>query len=443
MKYAALCLLLLLFGCKKEPPVEPPESKTLALKAEDASCTEAWLKVSCTERPTTLRLLRDGQRVSDFQLLASDSLVVNEGLLPKHTYAYQLQKLNADSTVIETSASVHVTTMDTSSHAWTFIAETLGVTSSVLYDVAIISENNVWAVGEIFLNDSTGQLDPILYNAAHWDGTQWDIRRITWQGLPAPIRFIFAYNENDIWFGMGYLIHWDGTAFREVVVPQFYGVGSNKMWGSPDGKLYVVGNNGTIAYSPNRGATWQRVESGTRLDVYDVYGSGANVLAVAAEQFVSSNRRIMSLAPTRADSIPSTGIPYSLHGVWCTSRAYYVVGAGMYATSSLSSSTIWKALTPQVTNYYVYTIRGRARNDIIAAGAFGEVLHFNGVSWKSFRTRVAIAAGSYQGVAMNDHLCVVVGYDDPFAVIAIGRRLHCDNASNASRRRNASRDWMR
>ena len=48
----------------------------------------------------------------------------------------------------------------------------------MLYDVAIIDENNIWAVGEIYLNDSLGQPDPTPYNAVHWDGISWNLKKI-------------------------------------------------------------------------------------------------------------------------------------------------------------------------------------------------------------------------------------------------------------------------
>jgi hypothetical protein len=48
--------------------------------------------------------------------------------------------------------------IDTTSHNFNFQTWRFGeYSSSTLYDVAIIDENNIWAVGEIYLNDSTGQ----------------------------------------------------------------------------------------------------------------------------------------------------------------------------------------------------------------------------------------------------------------------------------------------
>lgn len=68
----------------------------------------------------------------------------------------------------------HSDTIDTTSHNFNFQTWRFGEhSSSTLYDVAIIDENNIWAVGEIYLNDSTGQPDPMPYNAIQWNGIQW------------------------------------------------------------------------------------------------------------------------------------------------------------------------------------------------------------------------------------------------------------------------------
>ncbi|GAB6283729.1 MAG: hypothetical protein STSR0008_25320 [Ignavibacterium sp.] len=49
--------------------------------------------------------------------------------------------------------------MDTTSHNFSFETWTFGgeAGSSVLYDVAIIDENNIWAVGEIRISDTTSE----------------------------------------------------------------------------------------------------------------------------------------------------------------------------------------------------------------------------------------------------------------------------------------------
>ena len=44
--------------------------------------------------------------------------------------------------------------------------------------IANIDENNIWAVGEIYMLDSLGNHDPHAYNAVHWDGLNWEMLRI-------------------------------------------------------------------------------------------------------------------------------------------------------------------------------------------------------------------------------------------------------------------------
>ncbi len=59
----ALVLLLTGLSCKETPP-EPPKPATISLKAEDESCTEAWLKVASTQTPATIVLTRGGHLIS-------------------------------------------------------------------------------------------------------------------------------------------------------------------------------------------------------------------------------------------------------------------------------------------------------------------------------------------------------------------------------------------
>ncbi len=417
-RHAYTFLMFLAIACKESPP-EPPKPATLSLRVEDASCTEAWLKASVTQPPATVRLLRDGQRRSVLRLLTSDSLLLDEGLLPRRTYTYQLQRLAADSSVVETSASVQLTTMDTTSHNWSFSIDTLGVTASSLQDVAIVSENDVWAVGELYLNDSTGQLDPILYNAAHWDGVRWNIIRIPYiyQGSPTygTIRWIFALNKNDIWFGNS--VHWDGQRFHNVDIGTsiFFGIGSNKMWGSPDGKLYVVGNSGTIAYSPDHGSTWRRVESGTSVDVQDAWGGsnslvgGRYVLLPASNVLTFGQKKLLRINENGILDSIIWGMPNRrLRSVWFNARSkVYVCGGGVFAYTGAR----WKEYT-EVPLIFTRRIRGKTENDIIVVGDFGLLAHYNGDTWRTYpeadvalwesvdvKRNIAIAVGSRNGTA--------------------------------------------
>jgi hypothetical protein len=56
-------------------------------------------------------------------------------------------------------------------------------------------------------------------------------------------------------------------------------------------------------------------------------------------------------------------------------------------------------------------IRRNGLNDIFVAGAFGEFLHFNELSWKSYINEVERVQCDYGGVSVkNNH--VTVGYEN-------------------------------
>jgi hypothetical protein len=318
---------------------------------------------------------------------------------------------------------------DTTSHGvlWQFSRLGDGA-SNYLEDIAIINDSLAYAVGTMYLNDSTGNLDHILYNMAKWDGHTWSIQSLKYGGSPARMNFVFALNQNDIWFGMGFLLHWDGVSYKEVELPVFYGVRSNKMWGNSSGELYVVGDSGTIAYSPDHGQSWQKLLSGTTLDIHDIWGAvnpqsgSSEILAVAGNPYVSPERALLSISETKVTALDTTSFVGALRGVWFDAgKRYYVVGVGIYEKSSLDQSA-WQKEPNSLTKKFVEGGRGSAWNDVFGVGDFGEVLHYNGQTWKSYLSETGLPGGLYYAVAYNGKLILAVGEDPPKAIVLTGRR---------------------
>jgi hypothetical protein len=349
--------------------------------------------------------------------------LLNEGLLPRCTYTYQLQKLGNDSSVVETSASVQLTTMDTTSHNFTWQIDTLGTHSSVLYDLAIINDTLVYAVGEIFHRDSSENWT--FFNLAKWNGREWTLHRVYYRGNNIiHTRWILAFAWNDIWITP--YTHWDGMTWREVPFdPIFSGVGTNKAWGTSSGDFYVVGNGGFIAHYD--GVQWRRVESGTGLDIVDVFGSTnqsvKQILAVASRAYATRDRAILHIDALsgQATTLSDSGITQPLEGIWFVGgRIYYVVGSGIYRRWSVNSHESWRALHTGVTPNYSYSVRGTAMNDLIVVGAFGDVIHFNGLNWKviqELRTN-----GNFYRVAVTSRLVVAIGFRGGREVVVRGYR---------------------
>ena len=156
------------FSCN---PVEPTNG--LQIKLEDVSCTEVRINVT-GETGGEIILNRDDKEVQRFTLLSSPQTIYDDSLLPNKTYTYQVFSIQNQGSPEGTSSNkITATTLDTTSNnfIWqTFTFGDPGAGSSNLNDVVIVNDTLAYAVGEIYLNDSTGQPDPNAYNLIKWNG---------------------------------------------------------------------------------------------------------------------------------------------------------------------------------------------------------------------------------------------------------------------------------
>ncbi|MEX1138294.1 MAG: hypothetical protein WEF53_02965 [Bacteroidota bacterium] len=313
---------------------------------------------------------------------------------------------------------------DTTSHNWVFDPPVLlgGAQSSALYDVAIVNDTLAYAVGEIYVDGETTR-----YNLARWGGDSWTLARVPYVSdidtFYHPIQTLITFSSNDVWFAGNGLIRWNGSQYLPMEIPmEVWGAYSvNKIWGTSSANLYLVGDGGSFAHF--NGTSWQKLESGTNLHFYDIWGDAGEVYAVAANQTVNFDKKIFRIQGTSIDTVSTNGIPYSLQSIWFTgAQRYFVAGDGIFAKQDIETSTPWEALHEGVTVYHSYSIRGNAHNDVFVCGSFGELLHWNGLSWTSFRAITAIAQGTYYAIALRDDLMITVGYDNPNATVVVGRR---------------------
>lgn len=275
------------------------------------------------------------------------------------------------------------------------------------------------------MRDSLGNCDPKAYNAVHWDGTKWELKRIYYKGGFWVIKSIFAFNANDIWFS-GYMRYYNGQ-FIDLEIPEILiGWGINKLWGSSSSDLYAVGNNGNIAHWD--GVRWKRIESGTTLDIYDIWGEPLNngsyeILFVAAEHFIGPERKLFSLKNFSVQELSLQNVSVgSLNGVWFKSgRKYFVVGNGIYSKTNIVNKENWVPLHSGLTQYYTYSIRGTELNNIFICGSFGESLHFNGYSWQTFRNLPGFYNAEFLRADVKQNIIVAVGYRGSKGFIALSK----------------------
>ncbi len=292
---------LLLTSCETTEP--PPSNQKLTLVAEDASCTEAWLnlKIENISLPTEITIKQNDTTIITTNLNSSDTTLFVENLLPSQAYTFQATSIKYQ----VSSIKVPVTTMDTTSHNFTWVTFTFGGgSSSHLSDVAIINENNIWAVGEIHTAE-TDQFDSNgvwvqPHNAVHWDGTSWELKRIlvNYRGnmIFLSLEGIFAFSATDIWLVSSLPIHGDGENWQIYDVREITNsdLSLTKAWGINSNDIYFVGRAGSIAHY--NGSNWRKIDSGTNLDIYDIWGDyneqigEYEILAVAAKILHSSER---------------------------------------------------------------------------------------------------------------------------------------------------------
>jgi hypothetical protein len=434
-----LLLTLVFTSCNT---IEIQDDRKLTLTFEDASCTEVWLtlKMENITLPAAITIKQNNQTRSTINLATADTLLYIDSLLPNRTYSFKAELSIIRHPIVSISSNeVSATTLDTTSHNFTWQTWTFGeagVGSSALYDVAIIDENNIWAVGAIYLKDSLGNPDPHAYNSVHWNGKKWELKKINFYTICGqthlttfPAKSIFVLNENEIWIAM------DGDQIAEIeneiqkeikCLPWSFII--NKMWSTAE-NLYFVGNNGFIV-NWDLSSSWQKIESGTDLDIQDIWGfnnpitNEREIYCIACNKYQAVDKKVYKITNNKAIEITNEGLPWSISSVWFDGYKYYIVGDGIFVKDYPGEK--WNNITGNITPYYSHYIRGNAKNDLVVVGSFGDILHFNGLTWKGFRNNGTPAfTGNYYSVAMKGNTICSVGQvvlDGNKAVITLGSR---------------------
>jgi len=414
---------------------ETGNNEQLYIELADVSCTESWLKVetSGVNFPAELKLYRDNELNQEIMLTENSTTVYDSLLASSQGYLYQVELAGI------TSKEITVTTLDTTSHNFSCETFTFGEhASSYLNDVVIIDENNIIAVGQIFLNDSLGNADPRSYSVAKWGGEKWELKKLFYNtnSIVAPIRGILVLNTNDIYLAAGSIFHWDGVSSSvQLVYSRLDLPGSSatieKLWGESNSFLYGVGNGGSIVHY--NGSTWQKIESGTNLEIQDIWGAydeeteDYEIMCIASDKYYGGGPELFMIKNNNVLPQPIEGLSWSISSIWFKNKyKTYVVGGGIFVKSVGSKGKEWQNITEGVTTYYTHSIRGNNLNDIFISGSGGELVHFNGSTWQNYRDNGVLSFyGNYNSVSIKGNIICAVGeaaLDKNKAIIALGFR---------------------
>uniref|UniRef100_A0A832DEN6 Glucosyl transferase n=1 Tax=Ignavibacterium album TaxID=591197 RepID=A0A832DEN6_9BACT len=435
-----LLILLLLSAQSCKQATEPRLEPELALTLEDVSCTEAWMQLKTTnlQLPTTINVLKNNTVTQTFSLSTHDTLLYIDSLLPNQTYKFKVVLTN---TPQPTTNELSITTMDTTSHEFSWQSWEFGECgSSSLYDVAIIDENNIWAVGEIYMRDSLGNCDPNAYNAVHWDGTKWELKRIMFYTFcpqstgngSYPATSIFALdNENIVISSTSQIAYLkNGVQIKRECIP----VSVNKLWGSSSSDLYAVGNNGNIAHWD--GVSWRKIESGTTIDLLDVWGSPNGTVWACGENIyktvlvkIKNNLANIVFEGTYPMQQVKNRFSDGLLSLWTNNKNFiYVLSPNNLYRCENNTTGEGRELYPYNDYFKGAYLRLRATsiNNLFTSGNKSTITHFNGFSWKIYdelRNEDQLLVGS----DVVDNLFVTVGekYENIFnykGLIIVGKK---------------------
>src|SRR5690606_445252 len=141
---------------------------------------------------------------------------------------------------------------------------------------------DVWLVGE------SGRI-------THWDGTSF---REDASGTTATLFGVMAFAANDAWAVGGtpesasgpndVVLHWDGTSWQAVALPEARGAAMFKVWGAKPDDLYIVGEAGIVWHRAN-GAFVREAEGVAKNRLTTVAGCGSDqVFAVGGRELLTS-----------------------------------------------------------------------------------------------------------------------------------------------------------
>ena len=287
-----------------------------------------------------------------------------------------------DSNPVDGNCTNCPTKPDTTSHNFIWKLDTLGAEGSVVNDVAVISEKDIWVVGK-FYRVPFGGNDTVAYNAMHWDGIKWELKTIIINNFggyssATPLTTIRAFDSTDIWVfsDAGSYGRYNGTSWQSAWVAERQG-GITRIWGESSNKLYFGGTNGSLTYW--NGSTFTKLETGTTKNVIDMWGCGDSML-------VSFQDELKIVGGITIKNYPQSGLSGSIYSIWhdCKEQTMYCITAVSGVMKKENGGSLW--LPNSYAPIDAIRVRGVSPSDIYMSGVDGFIGHYNGSNWKSLRT---------------------------------------------------------
>ncbi|MEE9574391.1 MAG: hypothetical protein V3W20_15150, partial [Candidatus Neomarinimicrobiota bacterium] len=421
--------IILLLSCNTTDPPINVDGK-INLNLIDVSVTETYLFISLENNTTrSISVFQDNEIILNFNLAENDTIILINNLKESSEYKVKAVLKNGAATV-DVSSEIRLTTRAPTNQNITWQVYTYGnpsYGSSVLRDVSIIDENNIWVVGEVYQLDSLGQTDTQVYGAGHWNGSEWNLMKVPLRDYgnprPAPTPFnlktvftteneIYASTsahiikfENDKWVEKYFLM--EDLNFNGQVI---------QMYAYSEDNIYCVGRNGSIYNITSTG--WNKLESGTETTLGDIWGcvnpiSGDNIKYVTGRLLeVGDEAKLIKISGSDMAEEMFWGEYSDPYSIW-SNKSFPIFVSGSYFYANKTGN--WERVD-ELSGKSSTCVRGAALNDIFICGSQGLLAQYNGLGWKRYDE---VVPGSID--IKGNTVCIVgeIGLD---AIIVIGKR---------------------
>ncbi|MCA0444670.1 MAG: hypothetical protein LCH54_00435 [Bacteroidetes bacterium] len=331
---------------------------------------------------------------------------------------------------------------DTTSHNFVWRVDTIGYYQSLVRDVAVISENDIWAVGTFYKKHQTqDSTENDRYGICKWDGIKWNYLKVPYRfnGVEEPnsnVQFaaIFPLKSGVIWLssvGRTPIRYkngiFDSYTTTDVTTDRNY---IKKIWGSDENNVWFVGEKGLILYY--NGSTFTKIPYSDEYDFIDVWGDETGVVrAVAREQSGYSSFLVKIENGRPKNEIIGSGkpedsiVPDIFHSVW-----WKTDGSFYWNASSNGVYINEKGNYKKIINHYTFTpwigtlvVRGCAENDVFLVGIHGQVIHYNGRTIH-FYPELYTPYLQFNALCLNQYVVCTGGRFEGMAVTLIGKRVN-------------------